>query len=173
MGTYVVCINQRNKIISCWHGCTHRSDSALYVLQFNLQLIKTVYLKEGLDGRIRNSTFSTFAVPTASNGWESGNELTIGGSTLTGSIDEFRLWSAPLSESVISNHTLLPEAINGNHIKSSTEDLIFRLDFEYPKDRSSVGDTSIKNVSIDTTYSSFATASNFTSITQYPHQYFL
>ena len=131
----------------------------------------TVYLKEGLDGRIRNSTFSTFAVPTASNGWESGNVLTIGGSTLTGSIDEFRLWSAPLSESVIKNHTLLPEAINGNHISSSTEDLLFRLDFEYPKDRSSAGDTSIKNVSIDTTYSSFATASNFTSITEPPYQY--
>lgn len=131
----------------------------------------TVYLKEGLDGRIRNSTFSTFTVPTASNGWESGNILTIGGSTLTGSIDEFRLWSAPLSESVIKNHTLLPESINGNHISSSTEDLLFRLDFEYPKDRSSSGDTSIKNVSIDTAYSSFATASNFTSITDYPHQY--
>mgnify|MGYP006153706365 CR=1 FL=1 len=130
-----------------------------------------VYLKEGLQGRIRNSTSSTMKVPSSNNGWETGHELTIGGSTLTGSIDEFRLWSAPLSESVISNHTLLPEAINGNHIKSSTEDLIFRLDFEYPKDRSSVGDTSIKNVSIDTTYSSFATASNFTSITQYPHQY--
>ena len=130
-----------------------------------------VYLKEGLQGRIRNSTSSTMKVPSSNNGWETGHELTIGGSTLTGSIDEFRLWSAPLSESVISNHTLLPEAINGNHISSSTEDLMFRLDFEYPKDRSSAGDTSIKNVSIDTTYSSFATASNFTSITQYPHQY--
>ena len=130
-----------------------------------------VYLKEGLQGRIRNSTSSTMKVPSSNNGWETGHELTIGGSTLTGSIDEFRLWSAPLSESVISNHTLLPEAINGNHISSSTEDLIFRLDFEYPKDRSSAGDTKIKNVSINTTYSSFATASNFTSITQYPHQY--
>lgn len=74
-----------------------------------------VYLKEGLQGRIRNSTSSTMKVPSSNNGWETGHELTIGGSTLTGSIDEFRLWSAPLSESVISNHTLLPEAINGNH----------------------------------------------------------
>ena len=130
-----------------------------------------VYLKEGLQGRIRNSTTTTLNVQNISNGWETGNVLTIGGTTLTGSIDEFRLWSAPLSESVIKNHTLLPEAINGNHISSSTEDLLLRLDFEYPKDRSSAGDTSIKNVSIDTTYSSFVTASNFTSITEYPHQY--
>ena len=130
-----------------------------------------VYLKEGLQGRIRNSTTTTLNVQNISNGWETGNVLTIGGTTLTGSIDEFRLWSAPLSESVIKNHTLLPEAINGNHISSSTEDLLLRLDFEYPKDRSSAGDTSIKNVSIDTTYSSFVTASNFTSITDYPHQY--
>ena len=129
-----------------------------------------VYLKEGFQGRIRNSGSLTMNVPS-NNGWETGNELTIGGSTLTGSVDEFRLWSSPLGEAVITNHTLMPDAINGNHISSSTADLIFRLDFEYPKDRSSAGDPYIKNVSIDTTYSSFATASNFTSITQYPHQY--
>jgi hypothetical protein len=128
-----------------------------------------VYLKEGFQGRIRNSTASSIKVPSSNNGWETGHELTIGGSTLTGSLDEFRLWSAPLSESVISNHTLLPDAINGNHIKSSTSDLIFRLDFEYPKDR--VADTSIKNVSINTTYETFATASNFAASSTYPYHY--
>jgi hypothetical protein len=128
-----------------------------------------VYLKEGFQGRIRNSASSTLKVPTSNNGWTNGHELKIGGTTLTGSIDEFRLWSAPLSESVISNHTLLPEAINGNHISSSTEDLILRLDFEYPKDRNS--DVDVKNVSINTTYGLFATASNFVSTPTYPYQY--
>jgi len=128
-----------------------------------------VYLKEGFQERIRNHTSTTFTVPSGSSGWNNGHELKIGGSTLTGSLDEFRLWSAPLSESVISNHTLLPDAINGNHITSSTSDLIFRLDFEYPKDR--VADTSIKNVSIDTTYETFATASNFAASSTYPYHY--
>jgi hypothetical protein len=51
----------------------------------------------------------------------------------TGSLDEVRLWSTQLSTSAFSRHVLFPEAINGNHISSSTEDLYFRLDFEYPK----------------------------------------
>ena len=66
---------------------------------------------------------------------------------MTGSIDEFRYWTTPLSESRMDNHTLMPDAIDGNHHSSSTEDLIYRLDFEYPKDRNA--DTAIKNVSIN------------------------
>jgi len=130
-----------------------------------------VYLKEGFQGRIRNTISTTIKVPSGSNGWGSGQELKIGGSTLTGSIDEFRLWAAPLSESVINNHTLMPEAINGNHVSSSTEDLMFRLDFEHPKNRHSSGDPFIKNVSVNRTYDTFATASNLPSISDYPHQY--
>ena len=60
----------------------------------------------------------------------------------------------------MDNHTLMPDAIDGNHHSSSTEDLIFRLDFEYPKDRSlgplnddGVGQHHIKNVSINEGYS--------------------
>ena len=108
----------------------------------------SVHIKEGFQERIRTEASASLQVPTLNNGWESGSELVIGGTTLTGSIDEVRLWSAPLSESVIVNHTLLPDAINGNHISSSTDDLLLRLDFEYPKDRSSSGDTQLKNVSV-------------------------
>jgi hypothetical protein len=130
-----------------------------------------VYLKEGYKERIRNSALATVYVPASDNGWDDGYQLKVGGSTLTGSIDEVRLWSSPLSESVISNHTLMPEAINGNHISSSTEDLMFRLDFEHPKNRHSGGDQFIKNVSVGRTYGTFATASDFPSITDYPYQY--
>jgi len=64
----------------------------------------------------------------------------------------------------------MPDAIDGNHHSSSTEDLIFRLDFEYPKDRNA--DTAIKNVSINEGYGEpFATASEFDSITDYPYHY--
>ena len=127
----------------------------------------TFYAKEGIQGRIRNEVSQTLT--TTTKAWDSGSELYVGGNTLTASLDEFRLWSAPLSESVISNHTLLPDAIDGNHVSSSTEDLILRLDFEYPKDRNS--DTEIKNVAVINTYEPFVTASNFPSVTTYPYQY--
>jgi len=55
------------------------------------------------------------------------------GSDFSGSIDEFRMWNTPLSESIFQEHVFYPEMINGNHISASTTDLDFRLDFEYPK----------------------------------------
>tara|TARA_R110002153_G_scaffold209910_2_gene362523 strand:- start:4188 stop:9476 length:5289 start_codon:yes stop_codon:yes gene_type:complete len=131
----------------------------------------TVFVKEGFNDRIRNYTTASIQVPNSDNGWENGSTIQLGGSTLTASVDEFRLWSTPLSDSVITNHTLLPDAINGNHISSSTEDLLFRLDFEYPKDRSAAGDPYIKNVSVNNTYELFATASNFSNSSSYPYQY--
>lgn len=131
----------------------------------------TLHVKEGFQGRIRNEVSTSLDVANSTNGWEDGTLLQIGGTTLTGSIDEFRLWSAPLSESVIRNHTLMPDGINGNHISSSTDDLLFRLDFEYPKNRHSGADPYIKNVSINRTYETFATASNFQDVSSYPYQY--
>ena len=56
---------------------------------------------------------SVHNVPTSS--WELDNQLTIGGSNMSGSIDELRYWTTALSESRIDNHTLMPDAIDGNH----------------------------------------------------------
>ena len=129
----------------------------------------TIYIKEGFDGRIRNSGSIQLQLDNGTTSWKSGSELVIGNG-FTGSIDEVRLWSVALNESRLDNHALLPDAIDGNHVSSSTDDLLFRLDFEYPKN---VGiDTEIKNVAINYTYGeSFATASNFSSITEYPYNY--
>ena len=38
-----------------------------------------------------------------------------------------------IRELKFENHTLFPDAINGNDYDSSTKDLMFRLDFDYPK----------------------------------------
>ncbi len=63
-----------------------------------------------------------------------GNGYTIYfGNDFTGSVDEFRLWSTPLDKERFYEHVSFPEMVNGNHISSSTDDLYFRLDFEYPK----------------------------------------
>jgi hypothetical protein len=113
---------------------------------------------------------SVSASITASNSiWESGSYISIG-NDFSGELDEVRLWRIPLQESKFENHTLFPDAINGNSLSSSTEDLIFRMDFEYPKDR--ILDPYIKNVAITQVYSEgFATASNFYPASTYPYQY--
>ena len=129
-----------------------------------------VYGKEAFQGRIRSEVSASLELE--GHIWQTDTTLVLGGSTFTGSVDEFRYWSTALSESRIDNHTLMPDAIDGNHHSSSTEDLIFRLDFEYPKDRSSSGDIYIKNVSINEGYGeSYATASGFVSISEYPYHY--
>jgi len=128
-----------------------------------------LYVKEAFQERIRNEESSS--ISSASLDWELGDEIKIGGSTFTGLVDEFRLWKEPLDESLLDNHTLLPDAINGNHISSSTEDLLFRNDFEYPKNRSTSGDVYIKNVALLQDYATFSTASNFENVTSYPYQY--
>lgn len=130
-----------------------------------------LYVKEGFNERIRNEGYATASFTTGGgNGWSSGNEIILGAG-FSGSMDEFRLWRTPLGEPRIVNHTLLPDAIDGNHISASTVDLIYRLDFEYPKDRNV--DTAIKNVAINQTYGNgFATASSFDSnSTSYPFHY--
>ena len=129
----------------------------------------TVKGKEAFQGRIRSDVSASLNVEN--NIWQTDTILKIGdGSTFTGSVDEFRYWTVPLSESRVDNHTLMPDAIDGNHVSSSTEDLILRLDFEYPKDRNA--NVYIKNVSINEGYDEdFVTASNFNSITEYPYHY--
>ena len=123
--------------------------------------------------------------------WLSGSTVNFGGQNaggISGSIDEVRIWGGALSESVITSHTLNPDTIFGNDVYSSTSDLFFRSDFEYPKNRQTgSGDKFIKNVapfvtytsSLDTNnkqivvsgYSGYATASIFTTASSYPYQY--
>ena len=64
--------------------------------------------------------------------WNSGSTIRLGGNYI-GSVDEFRLWSEVLDTDRFYEHVSFPEMINGNSVSSSTDDLYFRLDFEYPK----------------------------------------
>ena len=128
--------------------------------------------------------------------WLSGSTVNFGGQNaggISGSIDEVRIWGGALSESVITSHTLNPDTIFGNDVYSSTSDLFFRSDFEYPKNRqisgsgATSGDMFIKNVAPFVTYgtssdsngkqivlsgySGYATASIFATASSYPYQY--
>jgi hypothetical protein len=74
------------------------------------------------------------SVLNLSASWDGGNYIYIAsGSGYVGSLDEFRLWSTPLDKERFYEHVSFPEMINGNHTSASTDDLYFRLDFEYPK----------------------------------------
>jgi hypothetical protein len=123
------------------------------------------------DGK-RITTFVSMSILTDDNQWETGSFLHLSGDNFNGNFDEFRLWTVPLQRSKFENHTLFPDAINGNSYTASTADLIFRLDFEYPKDRTITENIGIKNVSISDNYGEeFAYAENMYSASLYPYQY--
>jgi hypothetical protein len=76
--------------------------------------------------------FEEAASNNSVSNWNNGSTIRLGGN-YTGSVDEFRLWSDVLANGRFYEHVSFPEMINGNHTSSSTDDLYFRLDFEYPK----------------------------------------
>jgi hypothetical protein len=126
-----------------------------------------IYFKTSNGNKIIQSVSSSIIAPKSN--WEVGSELIIG-NDFNGNLDEVRLWRVPLEESKIDIHTLFPDSIAGNTFTSSTADLMFRLDFERPKNR--ILDPYIKNVAISQTYGElFATASNFYVAEEYPFQY--
>jgi hypothetical protein len=119
----------------------------------------------------RLTTYVSMSLFTVGNAWETGSALSLG-NTFSGSLDEVRLWRVPLQASKFQNHTLFPDAINGNSVTASTADLLFRLDFEYPKDRTITENKGIKNVAINPIYGEeFASASYMYSASMYPYQY--
>jgi hypothetical protein len=117
----------------------------------------------------RITTAVSMSFRTDTRFWDSGSTILVG-NDFSGALDEVRLWTEPLSMSKFENHALFPDSINGNRYNSSTEDLLLRLDFEYPKDRTV--DSSILNVAISDAYvTSYVSASNFYSASEYPYQY--
>jgi len=103
---------------------------------------------------------TTASVASGSSNWNSGSFITLGGS-FSGSIDEFRLWSTPLNKERFYEHVSFPEMINGNHISASTDDLFFRLDFEYPKNLATY--TTLPNVDTNIYFSGSLKRNNYES----------
>ena len=134
----------------------------------------------------------TLSISNSVSAWNNGSTLRLGNG-FVGSVDEFRLWSTPLDKERFYEHVSFPEMINGNHVSASTDDLYFRLDFEYPKNlnqtsslinvdsniffSSSLTRNSYENGSNQPLYSinpsaSFsASAHLFSSASTYPHQF--
>jgi hypothetical protein len=144
--------------------CINRTDyggaSSLY----------EVWLATSNGDRIVTSV--SMSIFTDDNQWLSGSQIGFGGDGFVGNLDEFRLWRIPLQRSKFETHALQPDSIAGNSYSASTEDLLFRLDFERPKDRTKTENVGILNVAINQTYGeTYASASNFYSASSYPYQY--
>ena len=99
----------------------------------------------------------------ANNAWESGSHIYIGG--FKGELDDVKIWKSALSSSLFDIHLLDSEATIGNNIYASTDDLLLRLDFEYPHSLYPSG--SIKNVAPVNSYMSAVSVSGFDSASQY------
>jgi len=97
------------------------------------------------------------------------NTTTLKFTGFKGHLEEIRLWETNLSESVFNNHVIMPEAINGNNLYSSTQDLLLRLDFERPQDLSS--NRTINNIAPSLDYVAAVSASGFVSASSYPYNY--
>jgi len=142
--------------------CINRNDYAGNGSLFEVWL--------GTSNGDRIITSVSMSIFTEDTQWTSGSFIQIGGNGFKGNIDEFRLWRVPLQRSKFNNHVLQPDSIAGNSYTASTTDLLFRLDFEYPKDRTA--DPFIKNVAINQSYGElYASASNMYSASTYPFQY--
>ena len=102
--------------------------------------------------------FEETITSSAASNWNSGSILQVGG-YYSGSVDEFRLWSEVLNTNRFYEHVSFPEMINGNHISSSTADLYFRLDFEYPKDLAT--NTNLINVDTNIYFSGSLTRNDY------------
>jgi hypothetical protein len=185
------------QIVFNYSGSNSITSSLLPIFNDNFFGISVSSGSTGLKLDIRQSEkertiFQESITSSASTLWNNGSMLRLGGN-YSGSVDEFRLWSAVLDTERFYEHVSFPEMINGNHTSSSTDDLYFRLDFEYPKNLATY--TTLPNVDTNiyfeggltrndyetgTTSSLYsmniqpllsASVSGFTSVSSYPYQF--
>ena len=129
----------------------------LYVKQYESGRSKILY-DSATSMTLSGSTTAAGLTSSYMNGqWTSSGNLYWGstgsfgdmGVEFTGSLQELRLWNAPLTESAFDNHTRAPKAINGNHASASFTDLIYRLRLD--ENRSLASESDLRNITPDQT----------------------
>lgn len=90
-----------------------------------------VYIKNNVWGEIGHVASASLTTATAASNslWYTQGAITFGGGSnpFSGSLQEIRLWSNYISESVFNSHVLNPESIEGNTYTSSFSDLMSRF----------------------------------------------
>jgi hypothetical protein len=95
-------------------------------------------------------------------GGSSGNAF---GSQFSGSMMEFRYWTAPLSITAFDNHVGAPKSFNGNHASASYTDLVRRFSFDDNINHSV--NSSVRDTSANQTYTQTGSAVGFANETNY------
>lgn len=146
-----------------------------------------LYVKNNIWGEIGHVTSASLNIDGTTNSvynriWyedSGGNLFRIGGITnplsLSGSVQELRIWSNYISESTFNSHVLNPESIEGNYTSSAYDDLYARFALGndlYTYDHNIV--TDIASVAPDQTIQSFTASfigfpneNNYSSFTEW------
>jgi hypothetical protein len=89
-----------------------------------------VYVKNNVWGKIGHVASASLTTATAASNslWYTQGDIKFGGGAypFSGSLQEIRLWSNYVSQSVFDSHVLNPESIEGNYTTSSFSDLAAR-----------------------------------------------
>ena len=138
------------KVIFNYSGSISMSTSLLPIFNDRFFGLSVSSGSNGLKLDVRQAEkertiFEESITSSAYTNWNNGSTLYLG-NDFVGSVDEFRMWSEVLDTERFYEHVSFPEMINGNSITSSTTDLYFRLDFEYPKNLA----TNTKLINVDT-----------------------
>lgn len=125
------------QVVFNYSGSTSISTTQLPIFNGNFFGVSVSSGSNGLKLDVRQSEkertiFQQSITSSAFTLWNSGTSIRFG-ENYSGSVDEFRLWSSQLDTNRFYEHVSFPEMINGNDIFGSTDELHFRLDFEYPK----------------------------------------
>jgi hypothetical protein len=151
------------KVIFNYSGSISMSTSLLPIFNDRFFGLSVSSGSNGLKLDVRQAEkertiFEESITASAYTDWNNGSTLYLG-NDFVGSVDEFRLWSEVLDTERFYEHVSFPEMINGNSITSSTTDLYFRLDFEYPKNLAT--NTKLINVDTNVYFSASLNRNNF------------
>lgn len=105
-----------------------RRNPNLRVGQTSTSQTYEFFVKNNVWGEIGHKTSASFTTTTDNILWYREGAMTFGGGSnpFSGSLQELRLWSNYVSESVFDSHVLNPESIEGNTYSSSFSDLTAR-----------------------------------------------
>jgi hypothetical protein len=133
-----------------------------------------IYVKNNIWGETGHITTASLYTTSDNSDWSTDGTSIVFGDGFTGSMQEIRLWSNYISESVFDSHVLNPESIEGNFPTSSFQDLAARFTlgnnlYTYNHSITSTVDSTHPDQStqiLTATFSNFPNENNYSSFTE-------
>jgi hypothetical protein len=153
-----------------------RRNPNLRVGQTSTSQTYEFFVKSNVWGEIGHKTSASLTTTTDNILWYREGAMTFGGGSnpFSGSLQELRLWSNYVSESVFDSHVLNPESIEGNTYSSSFSDLTARWPlgnnlYTYNHNLTSSVTSVAPDLTIQSwtaTFANFLNKNNYTSFTE-------